>query len=417
MIADIAVKISAVFLSYWWIYSPIVLFLIFRNLWLFYVQARFIKSVQWTLLEVKIPKEVLKTPKAMEQVFAGFSGIRSSINVADKYWEGKVQQWLSLEIVGKGGDVYFFIRTPVVFRNLVEANIYAQYPDAEIKEAADYVFDFPEDIPNKDYNLWGTEFMLTKDDPYPIRTYLAFEESVEERRLDPLASLAEVLSKLKEGEHIWIQVLVRPADEEWKKRADDLVAKLIGKKVEKKGGAWWGVMAWIGSFLRDMVIGLHKIPEEVPGAEKKEAAASLMQFLSPGEKEVVAAIEMNASKLGMETTIRFLYLGRSDIFSRANVAAVIGTFKLFNTLNLNGFKPNIKTITSANYFFKKRREYLKKRKMLQAYKLRMFLYKPYVLNIEELATIYHYPTYMVEAPTVRRVAAKKGEPPIGLPIE
>jgi hypothetical protein len=40
-----------------------------------------------------------------------------------------------------------------------------------------------------------------------------------------------------------------------------------------------------------------------------------------------------------------------------------------------------------------------------------------ILNTEELATIYHFPTKMVEAPMVHRIEAKKGEPPAGLPVE
>ena len=408
-------KTVDIFLSYWWIYSPIVLFLLFRALWLVYIQTLTAKAINWVLLEVKIPKEILKTPKAMEQFFAGLSGVKSGANFVEKWWEGKIQQWMSCEIVGKNGDIYFFIRTPVGFRNLVEANIYSQYPDAEIKEAPDYVFDVPEDVPNKDYNLWGTEFVLVKEDAYPIRTYIAFEEQVEEKRLDPLANLAEVLSKLKDGEQIWLQYLVKPADDEWKKKGDALVAKLIGKKIPSKEGPLWKALVWVGQFFRDLIIGLYKIPEQLSADEKKEAMASLMQYLSPGEKEVVAAIEMNLSKIGMDTAIRFIYIGRSDIFSRGNISAIIGTFKLFNTLNLNGFRPNKLASTSVDYFFKKRREYAQKRRLLNAYKLRMFTSKPFVLNIEEWATIYHYPTYIIEAPTVRRIEAKKGEPPIGLP--
>lgn len=413
---DLPIKIIKIFLSYWWIYSPIVLFLIFKDFWMLYIRVRTIKAINWVLLEIRIPKENLKTPKAMEQVFAGLSGIKSGGNFVEKYWEGKVQQWMSLEIVGKNGEIFFFVRTPAGFRNLVEANIYSQYPDAEIKETQDYVFDLPEDIPNKDYNMWGTEFILIKPDAYPIRTYVSFEEQVEEKRLDPLSTLAEVLNKLKDGEHIWIQILIKPAGDEWKKKADELVSKLIGRKTSKKEGPMWKVAIWIGEFLRDVVIGLHHIPESSSSLEKKDEKTTMMQHLSPGEKEIVTAIEMNATKIGMDTTIRFLYIGRSDIFSRANVSAIIGTFKLFNTLNLNGFRPNGTVSTSVDYFFKKWREYYKKRMILAAYKLRMFSGSPFVLNIEELATIYHYPTYIIEAPTVRRVEAKKGEPPIGLPI-
>ena len=42
--------------------------------------------------------------------------------------------------------------------------------------------------------------------------------------------------------------------------------------------------------------------------------------------------------------------------------------------------------------------------------------KPYVLNAEELATIYHFPSEMVAAPMVERPKAKKGASPPNLPV-
>jgi hypothetical protein len=41
---------------------------------------------------------------------------------------------------------------------------------------------------------------------------------------------------------------------------------------------------------------------------------------------------------------------------------------------------------------------------------------PFVLNTEELATIYHFPGRVAETPTFGRIEAKKGEPPSNLPI-
>lgn len=409
-------------LNYWWIFTPVVLFFIFWALWMNYIQTKFINSIKWTLLEIKIPREILKTPKAMEQVFAGFHGIYSSPNFVEKYFKGEVPEWFSLEIIGEGGSVRFLIRTPEKFRNLVESQIYAQYPDTEIAEVEDYVNKLPRDIPSKDYDLWGTELILTKEDAYPIRTYPAFEEKEEEARIDPLASLSEVLSSLKSGEHLWLQILIRPAPDEWKESGEKLVEKLIGKKVKRTEGGWMieeahGWLEAAGEVLTESISGSGKA-ERVK--EKERTMENFMVSLTPGQREVVLEIEKNVSKIGFDTGIRFIYWAKSDVFSKPNAAAVLGTFKQFNTLNLNGFKRNSKVTPSVDYFFKKSRNLYRKKIIASRYKsrdMRRFQQKPFVFNTEELATIYHFPGKVVGAPTMPRIEAKRGAPPAGLPTE
>lgn len=416
-----------IIMEYWWIIAPVALFFIFRELWLDHVRNKYINSLEWILLEIKIPKEVQKTPKAMEQVFAGLHGTEGSPNFVEKWFDGEVPDWFSLEIISKGGRVHFLIRTLKKFRNLVEAQVYAQYPDAEITEVEDYTTSLPSKIPSKDYNIWGTELILTKKDAYPIRTYpYFFEEAKEEERVDPLASLSEVLSNLTPEEHIWIQVIVSPVGEDWKEEGEKLVEKLIGRNVKttKKGMVVEEAHSWLEAgkeTLHDLFFGASKAEGAFRKPEGK-SLESLMLHLSPGQREAVSAVERNISKLGFNTLIRFIYWAKSDIFSKANKAAVIGAFKQFNTLDLNGFKSNGKISPGIDYFFKKRRECYRKVKILNNYKkrylpLRTFSKRGFVFNTEELATIYHIPGKIVGAPAMPRIEAKKGGPPSGLPIE
>ncbi|MCK5590431.1 MAG: hypothetical protein KAI72_00610, partial [Candidatus Pacebacteria bacterium] len=63
----------------------------------------------------------------------------------------------------------------------------------------------------------------------------------------------------------------------------------------------------------------------------------------------------------------------------------------------------------------------KKRTIFNAYKRRSYFYpphkrKPLVFNIEELATIYHFPGMVAETPTFGRIDSRKGEAPINLPV-
>jgi len=420
----IALKIVG---EYWWILAPVALFFIFKGLWLDYIQSKFINNLKWSVLEIKFPKDVKKTPKAMEQIFAGFHGTEGDPSFTEKWFKGELPVWFSLEIIGRNGDIHFFIRTQEDFRNLVEAQIYAQYPDAEINEAEDYVTSLPPKIPSKDYDVWGTELILAKEDAYPIRTYPYFFEEAgkEEERVDPLASLSEVLNSVTPDEHIWIQILVSPTDDKWKEEAEKLVEKLIGKKVTRtpRGMMLEEVHGWAEALretLHEFFFGRSE--EKSSLKEKEKSLESLMQFLTPGQKDVVTAIEKNISKLGFKTLIRFIYWAKSDMFNSANKAAVIGSFKQFNTQNLNGFKSNKKIKPGAKFLFKNRRNFSRKLNLISNYKKRSFPFRSFssrgfVFNTEELASIYHVPGRFVEAEALPRVEAKKKGPPSGLPTE
>lgn len=396
--------------QFWWTFTPIVLFFILVHLWLEYIRAKYEAQKTWALLEIRLPREVTKTPKAMEQVFSGFHGVYSDSNIVEKYLEGQTQERFSLEIVGVGGATHFYIRTNAKFRNLVEAHIYAQYPDAEVHEADDYTENVPPDIPNKDHDIWGTELILSKADAYPIRTYIYFEDPQEERRIDPLASLTELLSKLEKNSQVWFQFVISPAPSSWQKEGEKVVSQLIGRKGSKSKGVFEGV----GEALGPLVSG---VPPSATVSREKDTLSQMM-YLSPGQRGVVEAIEQNISKIGFYITIRVVYLARHDVFTKANVAGILGAFRQFNTLNLNGFKPDSRKSPSVDYLFKRTRNFARKRSLFQNYRKRKLDKTPFVFNTEELATVYHFPGKTeAPAPFMHRVEAKKGEPPAGLPVE
>ncbi len=416
-ITKILIEIFFTILNYWWIFLPIVLFFSFKYFWLYYLSQEYLSTVDWVLLQIQIPRQSERTPKAMEQILAALHAIHDPPNFIERYWKGITQLWFSLEMVSINGTVRFFIKTPVKYRNLVEAQIYAQYPDAEIVEVEDYILSVPSQTPAADYDLWGTELTLTKESAYPIRTYVSFEERESKKEelkqaSDPTAALAEVLGKLEAGEQIWIQILIRPVGAAWNKEAQKIVNKLLGRKEKQpKGFASW-ILYFIDPIM-EIIYGKYEV--EVKKKEEREPA------LSPGERDVVHAMEKNISKLGYQTAIRLVYLGQREKFSRAHVSGLLGSFKQFNTLNLNGFKINKKTITSKfsfNWFRHNAREFARKRFIFLLAARRDFdlRVKPVVFNTESLATIYHFPGVTVEAPLVPRVEIKKGEPPPSLPI-
>jgi hypothetical protein len=375
---------------------------------------------------MRMPREVERPFRAMEQVFAGFWMTYDPPDWWEKWIEGKYQVSLSLEIVSIGGEIHFLLRVPKPLRNLIESSIYSQYPDVEILEVDDYTKLVPEDIPNKEWDLWGCDYELTKPDVYPLKTYSQFfEESVsvpEEKRIDPLAALFEGMSRLKEGEQIWVQVRLVPvtnSDNNYKDRAQAIINQKLKRPTPPKK------QPMIKEAAEIIITG--KVPEE----KKKEEAGIFLpeMMLSPGEREVVAGIEKKIAKTMFECYIRFIILGKRDIFYKPNLKTVLGFFANFNTENLNALKPWGKSITKIhkherlflNIFFHDALLYLKKRKIFKNYLRRLnYLFpkkgKTFVLNIEELATMFHFVGRReVPAPLVQRIEAKKGEPPSILP--
>jgi len=430
-------------LSLWWIWIPWLFFVLARDLWLKWRRTIFINGLDWALLEVTPPKNMKKTARAMEQFFAGLHGIQGSATFEDKYWKGKVQTWASMEMVSFGGEIRFLVRVESKFRNLAESHIYGQYPEAEIRLASDYVHAFPDDIPNEEYTLWGTEYILSKEDAYPIRTYLDFEKDIvlEEQRIDPLSSLFEVMSKLTSSEQIWIQMLVRPVGDQWRDDGIKLRDGLLGRKEEKKPGLIKKeTVAWKDA----SKVVAHKLIVGGPPADQTEEAKDKEVNLSLGEREVIKAIEKNISKLGFETVIRFVYLAQKDVFNRSNVNAINGAYKQFNDQILNGLKPNSKISPDIDYVIqiKDQRELYRAKRIYNDYQKREFVQyskyipymkelfldrlpilnwflsksRPFTFSIEELATVYHFPAEPVKAPLIPKVEARKAEPPIGLPV-
>jgi len=394
---------------------PLALIFIFWEFWQYYIYIGYLRSQKWLLLEIKIPTMIEKDPKAMEQVFAAAYGIYSyGFRFWQKYWEGRLQEdFISFELVGYAGSVHFYIRTPDSYRNLIESAIYAQYPNAEIHLAEDYRNLMPKTLPNEVYDIWGTDYHLSKDDAYPIRTYEYFEASVKEKRLDPIAAITEVMSKLKDDEALWIQIFIRPTGDDWKKKGEALRDTLVGRK---KPGSPPGFLEKIWQFFRNLVIAPIEHPVW-PEDAKREEQQTRMLLMTPGEKDIIEGLERKIGMLAFQTNIRFIYIDKRDSFTRSNVAATMSTFNQFNTQNLNSLRPNTSTFTIARGLFKKRKLWYRKRRLYDSYQKLMWPKRKSILNVQELATLYHFPSIVVEAPMLRHLVSKKGEPPAGLPIE
>src|SRR3989344_5989195 len=109
------------------------------------------------------------------------------------------------------------------------------YPEIEIREVSDYVRLVPPTVPNDEWDTYGEDFDFTREDAYPIKTYEKFFEpqgekiAAEEKRMDPVISLLEGMSKLGVGEHYWVQFITGPVTDD-----DEPTCREEGKAIVAK---------------------------------------------------------------------------------------------------------------------------------------------------------------------------------------
>ena len=352
-------------------------FLTYRN----YKKASHLKSlnVDSVLLMLEIPRTNDKKELAAEQLFASLHGILRDKN--ELKMSGGVQEHLSFEIVSTGGQIRFYVWVPKILQSFVEGQIYAQYPTVQIyRVKEDYVDKARETHPV----VYTSEIILTENEVLPIKTFETFE-------VDPLAGITGTLAKLsaENNDELWIQIEARPIPDDWHKSTTDKWVQRMKsgrKSVNFLGIDWYWVLTAFGA--------LFKPPEGGTGSDSKPE-------LSERVKTQIDKAEEKATKLGYEVKIRLAYLGQDQTDAKLNMQALVGTFKQFNSTNLNGFTSTPGTFDPS---------------VLDAYKKREFLGSGFILNISELASVYHLPHTSVETPNIVWANSKTAEPPASLPV-
>lgn len=418
--------LKALIFQFWWTIIPFYLFKHLKFVYFLFMANRWAgdKSRKPVVLEVKIPQDVIRPLRAMENVFNAIWGSYDPPkDWRASHFEGKIILGASFEIAGIDGVPHMYIRIPSSNRKLIESAIYAQYPEVEIVEVPDYTKTVPADVPNEDWDLWGCDFQVMKPDVYPLKTYEQFfeekpEVSKEEKRIDPLSSLFEVISRMSKGEQLWIQINAKPKSPKettFFDRAKKEIDKLA-KRPEKVPGR-----SLISDFFYLLIHG------EIPTEEKKEEGFLPPEMkLTTGERDVVSAIERKKSKQCFQCFIKYVYVAKRNVFFGGAKGFGVSFFAQFGTQNLNNTKPWTPTTTKVQSpdIFTARRLYLKKRDLIENYRTRDPAFDPfdvegatYYLNSEELATIWHFPGAAVPTASLQRVEMKKGAPPATLPIE
>ncbi len=389
------------------IFLAVILFAIMWDLWVQYVRAKFFFSLERTVIELKLPKDTFKSPLAME-IFLNSLHNTADGNTFVQYWKGETRPWYSLELVSIEGTVKFFIWTETRRKAGLISALYSQFPEIEIREVEDYAksVHFDPDVTR----IWACEFKFSKDDPYPIKTYIDYgldKDPKEEFKIDPMTPLIEFLGSVPTNSQVWIQIMVMAHKKKIKPGHFFKTADLWEDKAKK--------------LVNELMIRDEKT--KVSGTENKSGFL-VSPKLSKGEEEVITALERSITKHPFDVGIRALYIAPKKSFDTPfGLGGIISSFKHFSTTQLNGFK-TMNWHVNLDYpwqdFNNMRRNRFGKLALL-AYKYRSYFFEPFkdkpmVMNSEELATIYHFPGSVAATPALERVPSKKAQAPANLPV-
>jgi hypothetical protein len=361
-----------------------------------YINLKYIAAPAQTpqLYELKVPSSMHKSPAAMELFLAGLLLTQGTTTEFDRSLHGKVRPWWSLEIAGINGEVKMYIWMWKRFQEHVEAQLYGQFPEVKMVPIDDYAQQFTYD-PTKHF-VWGHRFALKAEEALPIKTYYDYglHENADkwETKVDPMVNMLEKFALAKQGEQMWMQILIQKSD----RKVSDEAEKMIEKVYEDK-------------------------TPEYPALDGSDEKVKGFPMLLPSEREKVDAIQRASKKPVFDVIIRNIYIADKDKMNTLRIQSMGKLFQAYDGFNaFEGFKGDAPggDYPWEKYTLKNWNGVLKN--FLAAYKLRSGFHHPYqrfsnTLSTEELATIFHFPSQEAEVPGMEREQAKSVSPPVNLP--
>ncbi len=414
--------------SLWQFLSPILYILLFivafelsESCWFFWRQTMYKNKIQWLLLEIKIPRETTRGPKAMEQIMASVFNLRNSrVGPKETWIDGEVTRWFSIEVAATKNTTRFYLRIPKPLRHPFVSAFYAHYPEIEIVDADhDYVDEFPstyQALYKSGIEMYGMEIAQKKNPAYGIQTYKEFETKVGDEKgriLDSMAGMLEVIGKMKPDETMWLQFLITPDTKEaWIAGADKIIDKL---KTSTQGGEEHGSMA--------------------------DTEPIRFRFRTQGEEKTLERVEEKKAKPAFEVIPRMIYMAPKHIYNRDLLnRGLFGYMAQFDNDDqrlekVNKIRSKVDWDTFP-FFFPDKRLYWKRISIFREYRDRFipeetfigtiyhsyipwawcFFHQPMIISSEEFATYFHIPTNVVlTQTTMERIESKRIPTPSNIP--
>src|SRR3989344_1197146 len=306
----------------------------------------------------------------MENFLAGLGSIQRK-GIASKIL-GNPQFAFEIAAHNRGSEIFFYVAFPRAYETLLQNQLHGAFPEAKIEKRPDY------NIFNLEGATAGASAFSAESELLPIKTY-------QKSGSDQLETITSALSGVKEfGEGAALQVVLRVGGGNIKNRAH-IAAKKIKEGESKKEAlgksGFWGAL-------------LKLLSPSKTDREKSDVSY---------DEETAKLFEEKASKPAFECNIRILASAESALSADKLLKGLPGAFLQFENPEGNGLK--IKELGGKRL-----------RKLVEHFSFRLFDEKTkIILNVEEIASIYHFPYLKKAAPSVRTLKAKEAAPPVNLP--
>jgi len=361
-------------------------------------KGQILESLDMSLFLVTMPKHPLKKEEVrgkeekvliaqMEQIFTNFLHIKKG-GFFEKIVYGTPR--IALEIASQlgGSDISFYVAVPKFLETALEKYIQGVYPRAVVEKIPqDYTIFEPEGA------TAGSYLLLTQSYFFPINTYRNFEK-------DPLAAITNALSKIAPDEGAAIQIIIKPSKLNLKRKGEKAIRKIKeGKPV--KTAIIEASRSPIAEFLAELFGVFFGASRQTQ--QQKTGMADLRKAQLMIDDNAIKSIQAKIQKPVFETNIRLLSSAKTQERAREILAHLEGVFGQFSLLVSNSLKPI--EVKGGRL-----------RKLVYDFSFRNFNPKEkIILNIEELTSIYHFPTHYIETPYIKSVRSGVAAPPPELP--
>jgi len=407
------------------LWLPVILIIGAWRVWIWYIQSLYLSGRNPILLEMKVPREINKSPRAMEIAFSLFAISSGETTFIHRGWKGQVRPFFSFEIASFGGEIHFYVWCWKNYKSEVEAAIYGQYPEVELHEVEDYASKFNFDP--KVHAAFAAEWRLeayhgvSPSSPainaYQPRSYIDFEldkDPKEEFKIDPLATVLEFMGNIEPHEQIWVQLVIRKCgkqgilfthdqDHDWIDAVQEEVEKVRTKA------------AVISGSTVDQV--LHELGEEETPGRPPQPRATWKQT------EQMRTMERHLGKYPFEFGGRGIYISGNGHLHGPTYTGMRWLWKPMGNPNYMSHLRPRRWSCDFDYPWQDVADWRfnnQAKRAIDAFRRRSFFHSPWIIptNIltnETLATLWHPPSATVQVPGLRRIPSTKSPAPSNLP--
>ncbi|MEK7557690.1 MAG: TraM recognition domain-containing protein [Patescibacteria group bacterium] len=323
-----------------------------------------------------------------ETLFKAIGGLRAQRWHRNWAWIFGRNDHFSFEIVANQKLISFYVVAPRNMGLYLEQQIQAYYPEAVLEEV-------------KDYNIFSSNGSIVagcvrtkRNFIFPIKTYDKMEA-------DPLDSLINVMSKLDKEEGMVVQYVVRSSRPSWHRKVNKVVRSVgEGKRLEEalSVNSFFNFFEFFGDLVKSF-----------NPSKDKDASLGKHQYQQTAmEQETLKLIEEKNSKAGLDVNLRIIVCAKDQARATVYSNNMMSAYSQYNYYQYG----NVFSSQKASHHFSTEQT------VVNDFIYRRFkLSKSFLLNTEEMTSLFHFPLSGTETPNILWLSAKYAAAPTNIPDE